>query len=148
MISNFVETLNFLPMKRIFLLLLFVCITPCVYSQTYVGINIVEPEYNTYDSFSGIVVSSITPQSNGSYDVVLYNSNHDDDYNCYTYYRFEWYLSYKGKRVSDYFSSSIRCRKSSNKSVLPWPDEIPKGNEKYVTVQFGHEIHRDRRDDF
>ena len=64
-------------------------------------------------------------------------------------YAFDWYLSYKGKRVSDYYSSTIRCRKTEQRTVRCWPDEVPRGYESYVTVQFGREqAPRDRRDDY
>jgi hypothetical protein len=53
--------------------------------------------------------------------------------------------------VSDYFDTTIRCRKSGEKTVYAWPGDVPKGYEKYITVQFGREqkqIVKDRRDDY
>lgn len=140
-------------MKKLCLLILFLCIGFYGYSQAYKGISISRAEYNTHNSFSGIEVSSLVPQSGGAYRVTLYNTNYNDPYDgvsYYTSYSFEWYLSYKGKRVSDYFKSTIPCRKSNEKTVYAWPDEIPSGHERYVTVQFGRKevkVPKDRRDD-
>lgn len=122
--------------------------------QAYQSLNIAPLEYNTYNSHEGIEVVSITPQSDGMYLVNFYNNNYNDPYDGSSYqtsYNFTWYLSYKGKRVSDYFDTTIRCRKSGEKTVYAWPGDVPKGYEKYVTVQFGREqkqIVKDRRDDY
>lgn len=108
----------------------------------------VSPEYVTCESSSGIVVLSIKPQENGSYTVVLNNTNSNRPPEIITYH-FTWYLSFQGKRVSDYFHSSIRCGNSNSCNVYCWPNQVPKGNEKYVTIQFGkEEATKDRRDDF
>lgn len=109
--------------------------------------NFVEPEYVTISSTQGISVNSITPNYNGSYSVNIGNSNRGNQGEI-TSYSFEWYLSYKGKRVSDYYHETIRCQQSSTRTVYCWPDEVPSGNERYVTVQLGQEpAKRDRRDD-
>ena len=109
--------------------------------------NIVEPEHVTKSSTTGISVFSITPNQNNSYTVVLSNDN-----NCnlgtIISLSFEWYLSYKGKRISDYFQETIECERSSSRTVYCWPNEVPSGNERYVTVQLGKEpTKKDRRDD-
>lgn len=140
-------------MKHFILTVSFLLLGFCVNAQAYKSINISSAEYNTRKSSSGIEVSSITYQSDGSYHIVLYNTNYNDPYDgvsYYTSYNFEWYLSYKGKRVSDYFQSTIRCRKNVDKYVYAWPNEVPRGYERYVTVQFGREqqrVYKDRRDD-
>ena len=68
---------------------------------------------------------------------------------CYTGEdEFDFYLSYKGKRVSDYYHSTIRSCDKRTIEAVAWPDEVPKGNEKFVTVQLGKEpAKKDRRDD-
>jgi hypothetical protein len=59
-----------------------------------------------------------------------------------------YYLSYKGKRVSDYYYMSFCVSSPHGKNSVAWPDEVPKGYEKYVTVQLGKEKEKkDRRDD-
>jgi hypothetical protein len=109
--------------------------------------NFVEPEYVTISSTQGITVNSITPNHNGSYSVNIGNSNRGNQGEI-TSYSFEWYLSYKGERVSDYFQETIRCGQTSSRTVYCWPGEVPSGNERYVTVQLGREpARRDRRDD-
>lgn len=123
------------------------------YAQAYKSMKISDVEYNTYSSSQGIDVKSIQPQSDGSYMITFYNTNYNDPYDGVSYrtsYSFEWYLSYKGSRVSDYYSSTIRCRTEEAKNVYAWPGKVPQGHEKYVTIQFGKEprkIKKDRRDD-
>ena len=137
-------------MKKVFFSLLLVIVFLPLYGQAYRSMRISPAEYNTIQSHEGIDVVSIAPQTNGSYVVEFYNSNYNDS-GYYTSYNFTWYLSYKGKRVSDYFDTTIRCRKSGEKTVYAWPEDVPKGYEKYVTVQFGKEqkpIVKDRRDDY
>lgn len=127
------------------------CSCLSVNAQAYKSIKIAGVEYNTHSSFQGISVNSIEPQDDGSYMITLYNTNYNDPYDGVSYktsYSFEWYLSYNGKRVSDYYRSTIRCRKEETKKVYAWPTNVPTGHERYVTVQFGREhLQKDRRDD-
>lgn len=107
----------------------------------------IEEDYVTVSSKEGIGITSLTPNPNKSYTVVLTNHNRsaqgEIQSNC-----FDWYLSYKGERVSDYFQETIRCGKSSTRTVYCWPGKVPTGYEQYVTVQLGREpMKRDRRDD-
>ena len=106
--------------------------------------------YETISSSEGIVVKSITVNQDRSLTVEFFNSNRRGYERAVINYSFEWYLSYKGKRVSDYYQESIVRDGSSTRKVYCWPGEVPAGNEKYVTVQFGKESTkpaRDRRDD-
>lgn len=113
----------------------------------YVPLNIVPAEHVTINSKEGIVVQSATVNADKSITVTLLNTNANGD-NSYDTYTFEWYLSYKGKRVSDYFTEAIRCKRTACHTVYIWPGEVPSGNEKYVTVQLGHEPRKkDPRDD-
>lgn len=113
----------------------------------YVPINIVPAENVTIKSKEGIVVQSTTVNADKSITVTLLNTNANGD-NSYDTYTFEWYLSYKGKRVSDYYNEAIRCKRTASRTVYIWPGEVPSGNEKYVTVQLGHEPRKkDPRDD-
>lgn len=140
---------------KLILTIIIVLLCSCLSAnaQAYKRIKISDVEYNTHSSSEGINVNSIKLQSDGSYLIILYNTNYNDPYDGVSYktsYSFEWYLSYSGKRVSDYFKSTIRCRSTLTKCVYAWPDKVPKGHEKYVTVQFGKEplpIKKDRRDD-
>ena len=113
----------------------------------YVPLNIVPAENVTINSKEGIVVQNTTVNADKSITVTLLNTNANGD-NSYDTYTFEWYLSYKGKRVSDYYNEAIRCKRTASRTVYIWPGEVPSGNEKYVTVQLGHEPRKkDRRDD-
>lgn len=135
-------------MKKLLLILCAVSLYTIANAQAYTQISIQSLERNTNRSHVGIVVNSITPQGGESYAVELYNANYNDE-GCHTSYAFDWYLSYKGKRVSDYYSSTIRCRKTEQRTVRCWPDEVPRGYESYVTVQFGREqAPKDRRDNY
>ena len=96
-----------------------------------------------------VSVSKIERNTDGSYKVYfvdnsnVYLSDHNET-------AFIWYLSYKGKRVSDYFHSNSNGYRSFWKAGFAWPDEVPVGYEKYVTAQIGKEpdpIHKDSRDD-
>lgn len=135
-------------MKKTALLALFIIGTGFLTANAqYVVPNFVEPEYVTKSSTNGISVNSITTNYDGSYTVNLSNDN-GGSLGYVISYSFEWYLSYKGKRVSDYFQEVIECGLSSTRKVYCWPDEVPSGNEKYVTVQLGREpAKRDPRDD-
>ena len=109
--------------------------------------NFREPEYVTISSMEGISVNSVTPNQNKSYTIVFYNNNRGNQGEI-TSYSFEWYLSYKGERVSDYYQETIRCGQSSSRTVYCWPGEVPAGSERYVTAQLGRQpAKRDRRDD-
>lgn len=116
-------------------------------SQAYVTPRFIEPDYVTISSTQGISIGSITTNSNNSYTVTLVNNNRNEQGEINSYC-FEWYLSYKGNRVSDYYQETIRCGQSASRTVYAWPDEVPIGNEKYVTVQLGRQpAKKDRRDD-
>ena len=139
-------------MKKIAVLLILVIysLSFCAYPvpQAYRPIRLKERTRTDYESSDGIK-PSITV-SGDRFDVELFNSNYNDS-NDYTTYTFKWYLSYNGKRVSDYFSERMKCRETEKRSVYAWPNKIPAGHAKYVTVQFGEEpitVNRkkDRRD--
>jgi len=134
-------------MKKLVLVIVVLIGYNVSYSQAYRVPNFVESDYITVSSKEGIRVSSITPNQDKSYEVVLYNNNRPNPGEIATY-NFEWYLSYKGKRVSDYYQESVRCGFSTTRKVYCWPDEVPAGHEMYVTVQLGREpAKRDPRDD-
>ena len=107
----------------------------------------IEEDYVTVSSKEGISVTSVTPNQDKSYTVVLKNNNTNAEGEIKSYC-FDWYLSYKGKRVSDYFQETIRCGRTATRQVYCWPGEVPSGYERYVTVQLGKEpVKKDRRDD-
>ncbi len=117
-------------------------------AQAYQQINVRMADRITTESSTGIVVNSIAYQNEGTFVVVLENTNHSA-YGTVTSNSFYWYLSYKGKRVSDYYQSTIRCGNTREANAVCWPSSVPSGYEKYVTVQLGREYEgKNRRDDF
>ena len=99
------------------------------------------------NSYLGIEVQKIGLMSTGQYSVTFFNNN-EQPVSYRTFNCFYWYLSYKGKRVSEYVMSTVGCRLSKQETIWAWPDEVPSGHEKYVSVQFGREtVKRDSRDD-
>lgn len=135
-------------MKKATLFVLFMMGLGLLTTQAqYHQLNVIQEDYVTVSSKEGIGITSMTPNPNKSYTVVLTNHNRsaqgEIQSNC-----FDWYLSFKGERVSDYFQETIRCGKSSTRTIFCWPGKVPSGYEQYVTVQLGREpIKKDRRDD-
>ena len=90
----------------------------------------------------------------GTYKVSFVNSKNEQK-------SFVCYLSYSGKRVSDYYNCVVSGGGAqyrggsmswypgeSSKNMFAWPNTVPKGHEKYVTAQLGKEpVKKDRRDD-
>ena len=118
-------------------------------AQAYRPINVIPNTYVTVNSHEGIIIQNTTVNRDKSLTVTFKNVNSNDDYSGeIRTYSFEWYLSYKGKRVSDYYTDAIRCGKTTSHTVHFWPGEVPNGNERYVTVQLGREPRKkDPRDD-
>lgn len=121
--------------------------TSAANAQAYRPLNIQRSENVTVNSKEGIVVQATTINDDKSFTVTFMNSNYNNDGERNTDI-FEWYLSYKGKRVSDYYTEAIRCRQTGSRTVYYWPNTVPAGHEKYVSVQLGREPRKkDRRDD-
>lgn len=133
-------------MRKCFAFILLVGIAVIANAQ-YVPINIISAEEVTIKSKDGIIVQSTTVNTDKTISVTFMNTNYNQENERNTY-TFEWYLSYKGNRVSDYYSEAIRCRRTANRTVQFWPGEVPNGYEKYITVQLGREPRKkDPRDD-
>lgn len=135
-------------MKRILLIIMLYSGISYTNAQAYIPLNIQESENVTINSKEGIVVQGTIVNKDKSITVTLMNTNYSNsgERNTYT---FDWYLSYRGKRVSDYYTEAIRCRKTESRTVYFWPNSVPIGHEKYVTVQLGREPRKkDRRDDY
>lgn len=134
-------------MWKLLITFMLLAATPVANAQAYRSLNIVRSENVTINSQEGIVVQSTTVNEDKSITVTFMNSNYNNDGERNTY-NFEWYLSYKGKRVSDYYTEAIRCRQTGSRTVYYWPNTVPAGHEKYVSVQLGREPRKkDRRDD-
>ena len=134
-------------MKNKYAIILFVGLSFLANGQAYRSINIIPAENVTINSKDGIVVQNVSANTDKSVTVTFMNTNYDreNERNTYT---FEWYLSYKGKRVSDYYNEAVRCKHTTSRMVYIWPGEVPNGYEKYVSVQLGREPRKkDPRDD-
>ena len=116
--------------------------------------NVMENEYSRpeviteeVESEKGIIVQSTTINSDKSITATFFNRNNKDftaGLRTFKYiYVFKWYISYKVKRVSDYYTEYIPCQQTASRTVYIWPDEVPNGYEKYVTVQLGLEPQRE-----
>ena len=112
--------------------------------------RIIPSTYVTVKSHDGILVQGTTLNKDKSITVTFKNennSNYDTSGEIKTY-SFDWYFSYKGKRISDYYTDAARCGKTVSHTAHFWPGTVPAGYEKYVTVQLGREKpKKDRRDD-
>lgn len=130
-----------------FLILLFSIVLAGTFTEAiaYPPIRVAQRTTTDFESSEGIE-PTLNYLADGKYEIRLFNSNYNER-NDYTTYSFTWYLSYKGKRVSDYFHAKMKCRRTELYNVPAWPGEVPAGYEGYVTVQFGREApERDRRD--
>lgn len=116
----------------------------------YHQLNIIHSTYVTVKSHEGILVQSTALNKDKSITVTFKNgndSNYDTSGEVKTY-SFDWYFSYKGKRISDYYTDAARCGKTVSHTAHFWPGVVPTGYEKYVTVQLGRvPKKKDRRDD-
>lgn len=141
-----------MPMRKLFYVLMLMMCSNFICTQVSFAITIIPSTYVTINSHEGIIVQGTTINQDKSITATFKNinsSNYDSSGEVITY-SFEWYLSYKGKRVSDYYTDALRCGKTTSHTVFIWPGEVPNGYEKYVTVQLGRErkaIKKDRRDD-
>lgn len=136
-------------MKKLFILLM-LGISAIDANAQYQQLNIIHSTYTTVNSHAGILVQGATVNSDKSITVTFKNgnaSNYDTSGEIVTN-SFEWYFSYKGKRISDYYTDAARCGRTVSHTAHFWPGEVPAGYEKYVTVQLGREKpKKDRRDD-
>ena len=107
-----------------------------------------------YRGISSSIKSNVDAKGKVSYSVSFINTIVEQQ-------NVIWYLSYKGKRVSDYFNTLVGGRHvkltetggigaangGASQTVFAWPGEVPKEHEMYVTVQLGKEPEKkDRRD--
>ena len=132
--------------KLLFVLLL---LMPFLAKSQYNSIRLQQRTNTTIESHEGINIKSLSYNGNNSYSVAFFNSNYNDRNDITSYY-FQWYLSYKGKRVSDYYYSTMRCRTTEVYQAVMWPGEVPSGHETYISVQYGiapeQQTPQDRRD--
>ena len=115
----------------------------------------VVPNFRSADKYSStnmnaISLESITPLSNNEYGYEIKFCDTQNTNRAVEQYAtsFTFYLSYKGKRISDYQTANSNYKYHFTCTCYIWPNAIPKGHERYVTVQMGKEpIKKDPRDD-
>lgn len=139
-----------MPKKLIYVLLLLMA-TAGVHAQSaYVVPNFRSADRYTSSNMSAISVEIITPISGDEncYEITFLDSQNVNRAVEQYATSFKFYLSYKGKRISDYKLANSNYQYKFTYKCYVWPDMVPKGYEKYVTVQIGDEPKkRDRRDD-
>ena len=135
---------------RLILLSVITIIMTLSANAQYNTLNIRQAERYSSTDMNAISVESITPitgDANG-YDIKFCDTQNTNRAEEQYATSFEYYLSYKGKRVSDYKKANSNYQHYFTSKCYTWPDAVPKGYEKYVTVQIGREPQKkDRRDD-
>lgn len=119
-------------------------------AQAYVVPNFRSADRYSSTNMSAISVESIIPISGdeNAYEIKFCDSQNVDRAVEQYATAFKFYLSYKGKRVSDYKTANSNYQFRFSCKCYIWPDMVPRGYEKYVTVQIGEEPKKtDRRDD-
>lgn len=120
--------------------------------SAYVVPNFRSADRYTSSDMSAISVEQITSISGdeNGYEITFRDSQNINRAVEQYATAFKFYLSYKGKRISDYKSANSNYQYKFTYKCYAWPNIVPKGYEKYITVQFGDEprnMKRDRRDD-
>lgn len=122
-----------------------------VHAQSaYSGLNVRSADRYTSNNDKYISVVSITPvegDENG-YSIEFRDSQNVNRAVEQYATSFKFYLSYQGKRVSDYQQANSNYKYTFTCKCYAWPGKIPNGHEKYVSVQIGNEPRKkDPRDD-
>ncbi len=139
--------------KNLFNILLFLMVSIGAGAQSaYVIPNFRSADRYSSSDMSAISVESITPIAGDENGYVIKFRDSQNVNRAVEQYAtaFKFYLSYKGKRVSDYKNANSDYDYHFSCTCYVWPGSVPAGHEKYVTVQIGEEprnIKKDRRDD-
>lgn len=116
----------------------------------YNTINVRSADRYISNNVSAISVENITPISGDAngYEINFCDAQNVNRVEEQYATSFEFYLSFKGSRISDYQKANSNYQHYFTIKCHIWPDAVPIGYEKYVTVQIGRETtKRDRRDD-
>ena len=140
----------FMPKKLIYVLTLLMVTMGVRAQSAYVVPNIRSADRYTSSDMSAISVEQITSISGdeNGYEITFRDSQNVNRAVEQYATSFKFYLSYKGKRISEYQSANSNYKYTFTYKCYAWPGMVPKGNEKYVTVQIGNEPRKkDPRDD-
>ena len=141
---------HFMHQKLIYILLLLMATMGVCAQSAYVVPNFRSAERYTSSNMSAISVEMISPISGDEncYEITFLDSQNVNRAVEQYATSFKFYLSYKGKRISEYQSANSNYKYTFTYKCYAWPVMVPKGNEKYVTVQIGNEPRKkDPRDD-
>lgn len=113
------------------------------------------PHFRSADKYkstdmSAISVLSVEPMSEDKNGYVITFRDSQNTNRAVEQYAtsFKFYLSYKGKRISEYQSANSNYDYKFTCKCYVWPNIVPVGDEKYVCVQIGTEPRKkDSRDD-
>lgn len=137
--------------KTLFLLLFLFSLSAVeISSQAYVVPNFRSADRYTSDNDKYISVVSVSPISGDAngYTIEFRDAQNVDRAVEQYATSFKFYLSYQGKRVSDYQQANSNYKYTFTCKCYAWPGKVPSGHEKYVTVQIGEEKRKkDPRDD-
>lgn len=119
-------------------------------SAQYVVPNFRSADRYSSSNINAISIERISPISGdeNGYEITFRDSQNIDRAVEQYATSFKFYLSYKGKRISDYKLANSNYKYTFIYKCYAWPNIVPKGHEKYVTVQIGNEpTEKDPRDD-
>ncbi len=131
----------------LFLLFLFPLSVVEISAQTYVVPNFRSADRYTSENdkyISVVSISPITGDANG-YSIEFRDAQNVDRAVEQYATSFKFYLSYQGKRVSDYQQANSNYKYNFTCKCYAWPGKVPSGHEKYVSVQIGEEPKPERR---
>ena len=118
-----------------------------VVGQAYVVPNFRSADRYTSDNDKYISVISVAPISGDAngYSIEFRDAQNVDRAVEQYATSFKFYLSYQGKRVSDYQQANSNYKYNFTCKCYAWPGKVPSGHEKYVSVQIGEEPKPERR---
>jgi hypothetical protein len=136
-----------MPKKLIYVLLLLMATIGVHAQSAYVVPNFRSADRYTSSDDKYISVVSVIPISGDAngYTIEFRDSQNVDRAIEQYATSFKFYLSYQGKRVSDYQQANSNYKYTFTCKCYVWPGKIPNGHEKYVSVQIGEEPKPQRR---
>ena len=143
-------TANYSMQKRLLSLFMLLVIAIGASAQAYRVPTFRSAERSTSTDMSAISVESVYPisEDENGYSISFIDTQNVNRAVEQYATSFKFYLSYKGKRVSDYKSANSNYQYKFTEKCYTWPGTVPKGHEKYVSVQIGTEPKKkDPRDD-
>lgn len=138
--------------RKLFQLMAMLILPISLSAQAYRVPTFIPAEKSTSTDVSAIFVQSIAPIAGDENGYTIEFCDTQNVNRAVEQYAtsFKFYLSYKGKRVSDYRTANSNYKYRFTCTCYAWPGSVPAGYEKYICVQIGEEpsnVKRDRRDD-